>query len=296
MGSQAETEDEFTVLVTGFAPFKSAYPVNPAWEIASRLPAYLPAAAPSSSEPTSSPTLPCVRILVHPEAVRVNYQTVRKLVPQLWQTRDSSDPEEHLQTTDGAGDRGNATDADYDAEAGGRGRHLPEKPKRIDACIHIGMADPRLYYSIEHRGHRDGYTMPDVDGERLLDEERRRRLGDEWIWSGVPDELETAFDVGDILDRWRKHSPPDSDLRISEDAGRYLCDFIYFSSLAYLYKRNEQRRVLFLHVPSAATDAAVAKGKELTIQLIRSLAESEIKRQRNVAIRKGDKIAVELRV
>jgi hypothetical protein len=49
-------------------------------------------------------------------------------------------------------------------------------------------------------------------------------------------------------------------------------------------------------VPSAATDAAVAKGKELTIQLIRSLAESEIKRQRNVAIRKGDKIAVELRV
>jgi pyroglutamyl-peptidase len=273
-----------------------------------------------------------VRILVHPEAVRVNYQTVRKLVPQLWQTRDSSDPEEHLQTTDGAGDRGNATDADYDAEAGGRGRHLPEKPKRIDACIHIGMADPRLYYSIEHRGHRDGYTMPDVDGERLLDEERRRRLGDEWIWSGVPDELETAFDVGDILDRWRKHSPvrflaltpyplapllplrapagswaqetrltlpacqPDSDLRISEDAGRYLCDFIYFSSLAYLYKRNEQRRALFLHVPSAATDAAVAKGKELTIQLIRSLAESEIKRQRNVAIRKGDKIAVELRV
>lgn len=291
MGSQAETEDEFTVLVTGFAPFKTAYPVNPAWEIASRLPAYLPAAVPSSSEP-SAPALPRVRILVHPEAVRVNYQTVRKLVPRLWQTRDSSDEAAPLQTAHGGNDNATNVDADADADSGG----LLEKPAKIDVCIHIGMADPRLYYSIEHRAHRDGYTMPDVDGERLLDEERRRRQGDEWIWSGMPNELETAFDVGDVLDRWQKHSPADSDLRISEDAGRYLCDFIYFSSLAYLYKRGEKQRAIFLHVPSNASDAAVAKGRELTIQLIRSLVESEIARQRNVAIRKGDKIAVELRV
>lgn len=49
-------------------------------------------------------------------------------------------------------------------------------------------------------------------------------------------------------------------------------------------------------MPSNAADAAVAKGKELTIQLIRALAESEIARQRNTNVRKEDKIAVELRV
>lgn len=87
-----------------------------------------------------------------------------------------------------------------------------------------------------------------------------------------------------------------SDLRISEDAGRYLCDFIYFSSLAHLYKQNDYRRVIFLHVPSDASDPAVAKGKELTVHLIRSLVESELSRNRETDLRKGDKIAVELRV
>jgi pyrrolidone-carboxylate peptidase len=65
------------------------------------------------------------------------------------------------------------------------------------------------------------------------------------------------------------------DLRISEDPGRYLCDFIYFSSLAHLYKANRPRKVVFLHVPSDASDAYVTQGRELAVNLIRSLAESE---------------------
>lgn len=73
------------------------------------------------------------------------------------------------------------------------------------------------------------------------------------------------------------------DLRISEDAGHYLCDFIYFSSLAHLYKAGERRRVLFLHVPSDASEHSIAVGRELMLQLVRSVVESEMARRRKEA-------------
>ncbi|WQF78108.1 Putative peptidase C15, pyroglutamyl peptidase I [Colletotrichum destructivum] len=274
MGSQIDSQDEFTVLVTGFGPFKAQYPVNPSWEIARSLPTYLPPLRaknpkdhPSTSSSSPARPLPPVRILVHPEAIRVNYQTVRALVPQLW------DPATH---------------------------------PRIDAAVHIGMAGPRLFYSVERRGHRDGYSFPDVDGNRLGDEERRREEGDGWVWHGMPPEIETGLDLEEVLVRWRGHSPEGSDLRISEDAGHYLCDFIYFSSLSLLWKAQKHRRVTFLHVPSDASEESVARGTELTLQLIRSIAESELRRRGEAAaatavrgdevVAADDRIAVELRV
>lgn len=66
------------------------------------------------------------------------------------------------------------------------------------------------------------------------------------------------------------------DLRISEDAGRYICDFTYYSSLAHLLKAGEERKVVFLHVPADASEGAVATGRELALQLIRSLVESKL--------------------
>ncbi|GJC83953.1 pyrrolidone-carboxylate peptidase [Colletotrichum liriopes] len=267
MGSQIDSQDEFTVLVTGFGPFKAQYPVNPSWEIARSLPSYLPPLRaknpkehPSSSTPSSAGRpLPPVRILVHPEAIRVNYQTVRALVPQLW------DPATH---------------------------------PRIDAAVHIGMAGPRLFYSVERRGHRDGYSFPDVDGNRLEDDDRRREEGT----SGYGTACRPRSRRGSI---WRRcwsggGGIEGSDLRISEDAGHYLCDFIYFSSLAHLWKAQKHRRVTFLHVPSDASEESVARGTDLAIQLIRSIAESELRRRskgiEEEVVSKDDKIAVELRV
>ena len=70
----------------------------------------------------------------------------------------------------------------------------------------------------------------------------------------------------------------DMDLRISEDPGRYLCDFIYYCSLSHLSQAGRPRKVCFLHVPSDASEAAVAHGRELTMNLVRSIAESETAR------------------
>ncbi|KAH6619583.1 hypothetical protein B0J18DRAFT_492373 [Chaetomium sp. MPI-SDFR-AT-0129] len=293
MGSVADHEQEpFTVLLTGFAPFKKDYPINPSWEIVRSLPTFLPplrakvplptpsSPFPPSTTSTTSPLnasppspsaspIPPVRLLTHPAPIRVSYPTVRALIPDLW---------------------------DLDGKV-----HGGDRPK-IDLAVHVGMAGPRLFYSLERRGHREGYRMPDVDGGVLGDDggyqdghgdeggdqgegvEKKGEGGKEgekgkWIWEGMPEELETAVDVGDVLGRWKGHSPKHLDLRVSEDAGHYLCDFIYFSSLAHLEKAGERRRVVFLHVPSDASEHSIAVGREVLLQLVRALVESEVARR-----------------
>ncbi|ERS95509.1 pyroglutamyl peptidase type [Sporothrix schenckii 1099-18] len=276
--SPAEEFEEFTVLVTGFDAFKSEYPQNPSWEIARRLPEYLPARTKTASSTASSTTtapspasVPPVRIVVYPGPVRVNYQAVRTLVPTLW---------DGTPTKVGGG----AYDDGKEDKEGREGTEFTP-PKNIDLVLHIGMAGPRLHYALERVGRRDGYTLRDVD-DQLLGDTPADRGDPRWPWYGVPAALESHLDLDDVLARWRGHAAPGADLRISVDAGRYLCDFIYFSSLAHLYRRDQEadhkdaryarRRVAFLHVPAAATPERVEAGRALVVELIRSLVESEV--------------------
>lgn len=279
MGSQGKDQDEITVLVTGFGvrsltnlqslllmltltsrqPFREQYPVNPSYEIAKGLPTYLPPLRAKDPGSRTAIDIPEVHILIHPKPIHVGYKTVRELVPKLW-------------------------------EGGG---------KSPDIVVHIGMAGPRPFYQIERKGHRQGYESGDVDGEKLEDE-REGGHGEDWIWYGCPEELETDLDLPDILARWQGHSSvsirhdrlstslfslnsqSDMDLRVSDDAGRYLCDFIYYSSLSHLWKQNKPRNVIFLHVPSDASEPWLAQGRELAVNLIRSIVESDITRRGQV--------------
>lgn len=138
---------------------------------------------------------------------------------------------------------------------------------RIDYVIHIGMATSRKFYSVERRGHRDGYEMRDVDGELLKDTEEGKKE-----WDGLPRELLTDVNVDDVWQRWRA-ALLDTDVRISEDAGRYLCDYIYYSSLAHLYRNGKERKVVFLHIPVNSDDASVKTGIEVTLELIRAIVQ-----------------------
>ncbi|KAI1386984.1 peptidase [Hypoxylon trugodes] len=234
MGS-LDTKDELTVLVTGFGPFKEQYPVNPAWEITSSLPDYLPPnRAKDPASSRSSDAPPLPAVRILKHGpVRVNYEVVRDTVPKLWDNTE----------------------------------------RKLDYVIHIGMAGPQHVYAIERRGHRDGYDKKDVDGELLGDEQRRKREGDKWIWNDVPAELLTDLDIDSIHQKWVEYSPDNLRLKVSEDAGRYLCDFIYFSSLAHLYKQERPRKVIFFHVPLHSDQDSLVRGKELAIQLIRSVCE-----------------------
>ncbi|KIH95141.1 hypothetical protein SPBR_09249 [Sporothrix brasiliensis 5110] len=253
--SPVEEFEEFTVLVTGFDAFKSEYPQNPSWEIARRLPDYLPARTKTASSTTSSTTA------APPPPSAPSVPPVR-IVVYPGPVRVNYQAVRTLVPTlwDGT-------------------------PTKIDLVLHIGMAGPRLHYALERVGRRDGYTLRDVD-DQLLGDTPADRGDPRWPWYGVPAALESHIDLDDVLARWRAHAAPGADLRISVDAGRYLCDFIYFSSLAHLYRRDQEaghkdaryarRRVAFLHVPAAATPERVEAGQALVVALIRSLVESEV--------------------
>ena len=219
-----------------------------------------------------------MRIVVYPEPVRVNYQTVRRLVPRLWEGRsDKGDSSTKQPSSSSSLSSSSSSPPAPDTDAGRN--FVP--PARIDLLLHIGMAGPRLHYALERVGRRDGYYLRDVD-DQLLGDTAADRADPQWEWYGVPAALESDLDLDAVLQRWRDYtnkSLPDGashDLRISGDAGRYLCDFIYTSSLAHLWKQGERRRVAFLHVPAAATAERVAVGLGLVVELIRALAETEL--------------------
>ncbi len=181
---------------------------------------------------------PTIRILVHPAPIRVSYPTVASLVPQLLI------------------------------------RYNP------DYIFHIGMAGGRDYYALETIAHRDGYRIRDVDGrDGFLDGEARWRAG------GGPDMcpeiLECGWDVQEVEKRWRETLGlsvvgEDPKVRMSKDAGRFLCDFIFYESMSERWKERGDMvgKVCFFHVPGETDDMSVEKGVRVAEAAIRSVVGS----------------------
>ncbi|KAH7378749.1 pyroglutamyl peptidase-like protein type I [Pyrenochaeta sp. MPI-SDFR-AT-0127] len=234
-------EQPVTVLVTGFGPFLSKYPKNSSWEIASALPALIPT---SPQNPTP------IHIHVHHDAIRVAYNTVVDLVPSLLPPANPLYP-------------------------------VP------DIILHIGLAAGRRHFALEQGAHGTGYAkIPDVDGEKFSDD-----LGESKFHANkIPKKLTTSFDTSDVLARWKAYLGYVSvdgdpgieecpDVRLSPDAGNFLCGFLYYNSLAHYYAINASKRpVVFLHVPDLSdNEAKLREGWEVTIALIKALVESKRK-------------------
>ena len=98
-------------------------------------------------------------------------------------------------------------------------------------CVHVGVA-PYTSLKLERRAQNSGYIRPDVDGNLPPNGVCKE---------GGPEELVTYIDLETIL---KKLSGGEVEFGISEDAGRYLCSFIYYSSL-YV----GDCPVIFVHVP-----------------------------------------------
>ncbi|KAL1960092.1 hypothetical protein VTO42DRAFT_264 [Malbranchea cinnamomea] len=252
------TAEDINVLVTGFGPFKTN-PINPSFLIASSLPQSI------SSPATSSAKTHQIRIHTHPNAIRVSYAAVRAAVPAIIESFKRS--------------------------------HNGAEP---DIIIHIGMASTRHHYAVETRAHRDGYNVTDVDGQVGLQDGEIP-----WKEAGLPEVLQpgprTSISSGDsttptptnksatesttvsltrvcprppdelLLSTWRKHLPDQTDVRLSDEAGRYLCEFIYYTSLARALQAGRDRNVVFLHVPGWTDEMSVERGKNVVIALIKAL-------------------------
>ncbi|KAF2724252.1 peptidase C15, pyroglutamyl peptidase I-like protein [Polychaeton citri CBS 116435] len=233
-----------TVLVTGFGPFQQEWPVNPSFEIARSLPEYL------SSAPEESVK---IRIIGYGSPIRVSYDDVRELVPVLHDSYNGS----------------------------------------VDIVLHIGMASGRKYYAIERYAHRDGYDRNnDLDKRKLPPDD-----GQKW-YPDCPAKMATSLQFEDVFKRWQSNvneAPREAfsqqqnqngnqitDVRMSYDAGHYLCDFIYFNSLAYFARRSGEieggrspgRPVLFLHVPPESNEDAIMRGRAVTTALVQAMADS----------------------
>ncbi|EUC48440.1 hypothetical protein COCMIDRAFT_87368 [Bipolaris oryzae ATCC 44560] len=236
-------EKPVTVLVTGFGPFLTRFPKNSSWEIASTLPSLLP------SSPTNKTP---IHIHVHHEPIRVAYATVLNLIPTLLPPGNPMNPSP-------------------------------------DIILHIGLAAGRNYYAIEQGSRSRGYgNIADVDRQRFDDESAELQFPA----SKFPSMLSTGFDTTDVLACWKESlkSPSSSsvseigstkgpDVRISTDAGNFLCGFIYYNSLAHYYSiKEDERPVIFLHVPDlTSSEEKLREGWEVTVALIKALGESRRK-------------------
>lgn len=185
-----------------------------------------------------------VRIIAYDTPIRVCYREVRALVPPL------------LEGLEGA----------------------------VDLVLHIGMSSGRDFYTAEVYGHRDGYSKnKDLDGETLPADHGLMYFGD------CPPLMTTSLNCDRLLKIWKAslESVPEgapgfeADCRLSEDAGHYMCDYIYYNSLAWFGRRNESleggkvedRPVLFLHVPAESDPEVLERGRQVTLSLIEAMAE-----------------------
>ncbi|KAH8804355.1 hypothetical protein F5884DRAFT_795838 [Xylogone sp. PMI_703] len=140
-----------------------------------------------------------------------------------------------------------------------------------DIVLHIGLADTRDYYSIESQAYRDGYDKEDATGHTLK--------GDTFWKSEFqsPPVLKTSINIYNVLKKC-KQILPGEDLRVSDDAGRYLCEFIYYTSMVEYWRKDPEgdRPVVFLHVPKRVDRESLEIGKEVVLGFITSLVETNV--------------------
>jgi pyrrolidone-carboxylate peptidase len=189
-----------------------------------------------------------------------------------------------------------------------------------DYILHLGMAAGRRHYALETLAHRDGYTIKDIDGVDGVDVGSRC-----WSAEGCPSVLDVGWDRSDVLWRWRqelhhdcdeedddgasaamRRKEPIPDVRLSNDAGRFLCDFVFYQSLSWRWKEvhrpallpppppsasldsspvdsdcskrksssSREGKVAFLHVPGDIDEAAIDRGVRITEAAIRAIVSS----------------------
>ncbi|XP_061183509.1 pyroglutamyl-peptidase 1-like [Saccostrea echinata] len=113
---------------------------------------------------------------------------------------------------------------------------VPELWKRKDPAlvVHVGVSGIADKLTLEQRAHNVGYHRKDVKG-KTPNKECCREEGEECICAGL-DMSRVSAEINDT----------DNELQaeVSEDAGRYLCDFSYYTSLSI-----NKSRSAFIHVP-----------------------------------------------
>ncbi|KAK0461391.1 uncharacterized protein EV420DRAFT_1640866 [Desarmillaria tabescens] len=281
----AKNDGTYNVLLTGFGPF-GQYKENPSWlavrPLQNTLIALDPHPDPIVADPTTSPASdgpanlneepkrsPPAEIRISTLEIPVEYETILKIVPGL-HARPPVLPEQ-IQSNP----------------------LFPPPPERgYDFIFHIGVAG-RGPLRMEKLAHKTGYHMKDALGNyaptsntKKSEEVNGAAAGVVAIPEGQPrppssdippetapldsftsrvhrgyghgyerftEELLTDVDVTRLVQDMKLAGI--EHVYSSMDAGHYLCDFIYYGSLAEAqrnrkpYDKSNRTRVLFMHCP-----------------------------------------------
>ena len=127
----------------------------------------------------------------------------------------------------------------------------------FDLAVMLGVARRESEIRIETRGHnRDAARIADCDGcqpEGVI------------VESG-PETLSTPVDVESIVNALKSADIP---ARLSDRAGGYVCNYVYYAALHSIVARSLHTRCLFIHVPpdDLTTNPPEAVGMPLETQI-----------------------------
>jgi pyroglutamyl-peptidase len=215
--------------------------------------------------------------------IRVAYNTVLELVPPMHQR-----PPQLPESEDSSG--------------------VEPPSSGYDLILHCGVGDEG-HIAIEQLAHKCGYELEDVDGRKAppvcleacnktsqprrrakggggakqakADESRKRGFG--VGYEEFAEEIESVLDADAVAEHLRKNGF--EHVESSRDPGRYLCDFIYYCSLAESMRRSCDRagatsnlrgdgkatpsKVLFMHVPPTGRPYSVKDMTGAMVEVIK---------------------------
>ncbi|KXJ86878.1 hypothetical protein Micbo1qcDRAFT_236639 [Microdochium bolleyi] len=262
----SQDDQPVRVLVTGFGPFLDVS-INPSFEIVKLL-----------SE-QHSPAGAGIEIIAHPVPLKAAYRSLLQTAPDLLRQHDNPDIVLHI---------GLATDRDYFAveqSASRDGYHQYPDVERQTLRKDEGLAvwgkksadklETTLHLDAVVRSWKRNLSLPFGDGGTVDGDPGRPLLKKGKGRGGGQKRNDAAWAA-------RGRALASGDVRLSDDVGDYVCGLLYYASMAAMQQLRDRvgrrysgaRNVVFLHVPPLEGEAALAKGLEVVVALIKALAES----------------------
>lgn len=170
-----------------------------------------------------------------------------------------------------------------------------QETNKLDAVIHLGMADGWEWYTVEERAFQEGmtstwwglreeqegyYMVLDDNGETVRDIKGEN----EGMWEGMPVGLGARFDVERVarearsavnsedLNKYKTTAKEEEKLRVQIvphfEAGNYCCGFIFYESLATCVRRRLDTKIAFCHVPGWRDEERLERGAAVVCAVI----------------------------
>ena len=153
--------------------------------------------------------------------------------------------------------------------------------EHVRACaprwlVHMGVAAEAKTLRLEAQGaNRLQFRIPDVDGLQPLDGP---------VLVDAPEWLTTRVAIDALVESLQQQG---TQVERSDDAGRYVCNATYFSSL-HAFGCD---RVLFVHVPPVSELQPLARLMGDVTALLRLLVRPELASQDSALLRRVERLA-----